>query len=143
MANGKREVKRGLLFNCYMSSLDSGFVRQTVGYADNDFFPITSLVPKKHGKLLVLIYVFSDVTTRIRDFFYQARIPLLAVPLRKNPPVCPDKHSTLERHLPSPLGIKLIFGSREGMARTSRCLVSPKSPSPEHSHRPVNRIPSS
>ncbi|KAH7332678.1 hypothetical protein B0J17DRAFT_603542 [Rhizoctonia solani] len=41
---------RGLLFNCYMSSLDSGFIRQTKGYAGNDFFPITSLVPTKQGQ---------------------------------------------------------------------------------------------
>ncbi|KAG1769111.1 hypothetical protein EV702DRAFT_1049782 [Suillus placidus] len=44
------ESPRGLLFNCYMSSLDSGFVRQTVGYADNDYWPMTSLVPQKKGQ---------------------------------------------------------------------------------------------
>jgi hypothetical protein len=38
-----------------MSSLDSGFIRQTIGYAGNDFFPITSLVPKKQG-----MYIVSD-----------------------------------------------------------------------------------
>lgn len=43
------EKPRGLLFNCYMSSLDQGFVRQTA-YASNDFFPLTSLVPTKHGQ---------------------------------------------------------------------------------------------
>lgn len=43
------ETKRGLLFNCYSSSLDSGFIRQTIGFAGNDFFPITSLVPQKQG----------------------------------------------------------------------------------------------
>ncbi|KAG2336934.1 Dyp-type peroxidase [Suillus weaverae] len=50
VANGSPELPRGLLFNCYMSSLDSGFVRQTVGYADNDYWPMTSLVPQKKGQ---------------------------------------------------------------------------------------------
>lgn len=50
VANGKPELPRGLLFNCYMSSLDSGFVRQTLGYAGNDYWPITSLVPQKKGQ---------------------------------------------------------------------------------------------
>ncbi|CAE6439656.1 unnamed protein product [Rhizoctonia solani] len=44
------EKKRGLLFNCYASHLDSGFVRQTTGYGNNDFFPITGLTPVKHGQ---------------------------------------------------------------------------------------------
>ncbi|KAK1217115.1 hypothetical protein PQX77_020231 [Marasmius sp. AFHP31] len=44
------EVERGLLFNCYSSHLDSGFVRQAVGYGNNDFFPITGLTPVKHGQ---------------------------------------------------------------------------------------------
>ncbi|KAG1808030.1 uncharacterized protein BJ212DRAFT_717510 [Suillus subaureus] len=54
VASGSDELPRGLLFNCYMSSLDSGFVRQTVGYADNDYWPITSLVPLKKGQDPVL-----------------------------------------------------------------------------------------
>ncbi|KAF8725009.1 hypothetical protein RHS02_08443, partial [Rhizoctonia solani] len=41
---------RGLLFNCYASHLDSGFVRQTTGFGNNDFFPITSLTPTHHGQ---------------------------------------------------------------------------------------------
>ncbi|KAG0708650.1 hypothetical protein DFH29DRAFT_426704 [Suillus ampliporus] len=44
------ELKRGLLFICYQSDLNSGFVRQTVGYANNDFFPTTSLIPTHHGQ---------------------------------------------------------------------------------------------
>lgn len=71
-----------------MSSLDSGFVRQTVGYADNDFFPITSLVPKKHGKSLVLMYVFSDVTTRIRDFL-SGQDPIIGGPPPEGSPGVP------------------------------------------------------
>ncbi|KAG1849193.1 hypothetical protein F4604DRAFT_94485 [Suillus subluteus] len=54
VANGSPELPRGLLFNCYMSSLDSGFVRQTIGYAGNDYWPITSLVPQKKGQDPVL-----------------------------------------------------------------------------------------
>ncbi|KAJ1300374.1 hypothetical protein OPQ81_005193 [Rhizoctonia solani] len=42
--------KRGLLFVCYASHLDSGFVRQTTGYGNNDFFPITGLTPVNHGQ---------------------------------------------------------------------------------------------
>ncbi|OBZ77251.1 Dye-decolorizing peroxidase msp1 [Grifola frondosa] len=41
---------RGLLFVCYQSSIDNGFFRQTVGFAGNDFFPHTSLVPTKQGQ---------------------------------------------------------------------------------------------
>ncbi|QRV97759.1 Dyp-type peroxidase family [Ceratobasidium sp. AG-Ba] len=41
---------RGLLFVCYASSLDEGFVRQSVQYGNNDFFPVTSLMPKVHGQ---------------------------------------------------------------------------------------------
>ncbi|CAE6332712.1 unnamed protein product [Rhizoctonia solani] len=41
---------RGLLFSCYASHLDSGFVRQTTGFGNNDFFPITSLTPTHHGQ---------------------------------------------------------------------------------------------
>ncbi|KAJ8096311.1 hypothetical protein PM082_011467 [Marasmius tenuissimus] len=44
------EVERGLLFNCYSSHLDSGFVRQSTGYGNNDYFPITGLIPVKHGQ---------------------------------------------------------------------------------------------
>ena len=40
---------RGLFFVCYQSSIDNGFFRQTTGFANNDFFPITSLVPQKTG----------------------------------------------------------------------------------------------
>ncbi|KDR79158.1 hypothetical protein GALMADRAFT_208622 [Galerina marginata CBS 339.88] len=41
---------RGLLFACYQSSIDNGFYRQTTGFANNDFFPITGLVPQKIGQ---------------------------------------------------------------------------------------------
>ncbi|EUC58295.1 Dyp-type peroxidase [Rhizoctonia solani AG-3 Rhs1AP] len=44
------ENDRGLLFVCYSSDLNSGFVRQTTGFGNNDFFPITSLNPTKHGQ---------------------------------------------------------------------------------------------
>jgi deferrochelatase/peroxidase EfeB len=40
---------RGLLFVCYQSSIDNGFFRQQAGFANNDFFPITGLVPQKIG----------------------------------------------------------------------------------------------
>ncbi|KAG1860920.1 hypothetical protein F4604DRAFT_1588240 [Suillus subluteus] len=43
-------LPRGLLFNCYMSSLDSGFIRHMIGYARNDYWPMTSLVPQKKGQ---------------------------------------------------------------------------------------------
>ncbi|CAE6441402.1 unnamed protein product [Rhizoctonia solani] len=46
----EEKFKRGLLFVCYASHLDSGFVRQTTGYGNNDFFPITGLVPNNHGQ---------------------------------------------------------------------------------------------
>jgi Dyp-type peroxidase family len=41
---------RGLLFVCYQSSIANGFFLQTTGFANNDFFPITSVVPQKHGQ---------------------------------------------------------------------------------------------
>ncbi|KAK7051605.1 hypothetical protein VNI00_004584 [Paramarasmius palmivorus] len=41
---------RGLLFVCYQSSIDNGFFRQQAGFANNDFFPITGLVPQKIGQ---------------------------------------------------------------------------------------------
>ncbi|CAE6460769.1 unnamed protein product [Rhizoctonia solani] len=44
------ETDRGLLFCCYASNLDAGFVRQTTGYGNNDFFPTTSIFPTKHGQ---------------------------------------------------------------------------------------------
>ncbi|KDN35835.1 hypothetical protein RSAG8_11269, partial [Rhizoctonia solani AG-8 WAC10335] len=46
----KEDMKRGLLFNCYASHLNSGFVRQATGYGSNDFFPITGLTPNNHGQ---------------------------------------------------------------------------------------------
>jgi hypothetical protein len=46
-----------------MSSLDSGFVRQTVGYGNNDFFPITSLLPDKHGMQPTSFKLCSDETS--------------------------------------------------------------------------------
>ncbi|KAK7038734.1 hypothetical protein VNI00_010619 [Paramarasmius palmivorus] len=41
---------RGLFFVCYQSSIDNGFFRQQVGFANNDYFPITGLVPQKIGQ---------------------------------------------------------------------------------------------
>lgn len=42
--------ERGLLFVCYQSALDNGFVRQTVGFSSNDFFPTTDVLPQNHGQ---------------------------------------------------------------------------------------------
>ncbi|OCH91041.1 Dyp-type peroxidase, partial [Obba rivulosa] len=42
--------ERGLLFICYQSCLENGFIRQTLGFAGNDYFPIVSLTPQKHGQ---------------------------------------------------------------------------------------------
>ena len=33
----------------YQSVLDQGFVHQTVDFANNDFFPITSMRPTNYG----------------------------------------------------------------------------------------------
>ncbi|CCM05512.1 uncharacterized protein FIBRA_07737 [Fibroporia radiculosa] len=41
---------RGLLFVAYQSDLNSGFVRQTVQYANNDYFPSVSFIPDVHGQ---------------------------------------------------------------------------------------------
>ncbi|ESK95378.1 hypothetical protein Moror_3816 [Moniliophthora roreri MCA 2997] len=41
---------RGLLFVCYQASIDNGFFRQQAGFANNDFFPLTGLVPQKIGQ---------------------------------------------------------------------------------------------
>ncbi|KAG6809521.1 hypothetical protein H0H92_015934, partial [Tricholoma furcatifolium] len=41
---------RGLLFACYQSSIHNGFFRQTTEFANNDFFPPTSLLPKNIGQ---------------------------------------------------------------------------------------------
>ncbi|KAF8630219.1 hypothetical protein AX15_003045 [Amanita polypyramis BW_CC] len=41
---------RGLLFACYQSSISNGFVRQTIDFANNDFFPLSSLLPQKTGQ---------------------------------------------------------------------------------------------
>ena len=43
------KCNRGLFFVCYQSSLDNGFYRQTTGFANNDFFPITTLAPQVIG----------------------------------------------------------------------------------------------
>ncbi|KAA1475652.1 Dyp-type peroxidase [Dentipellis sp. KUC8613] len=42
--------ERGLLFISYQSSLDNGFVQQSVPFANNDYFPVTSFSPTKHGQ---------------------------------------------------------------------------------------------
>ncbi|KDQ07943.1 hypothetical protein BOTBODRAFT_180290 [Botryobasidium botryosum FD-172 SS1] len=41
---------RGLCFVCYQSCLDNGFVRQSIVFGGNNYFPVTSLVPVKHGQ---------------------------------------------------------------------------------------------
>lgn len=43
------ESNRGLLFTCYQSSLTNGFVRQSIDFANNDFWPATSILPTNHG----------------------------------------------------------------------------------------------
>ncbi|KAG1837457.1 hypothetical protein DFJ58DRAFT_862930 [Suillus subalutaceus] len=50
VAGRKHELPHGLLFNCYMTSLAQGFVRGMIGYARNDYWPVTSLVPQKKGQ---------------------------------------------------------------------------------------------
>ncbi|KAH7922349.1 Dyp-type peroxidase [Leucogyrophana mollusca] len=50
VTDATKDEKRGLLFVCYQSSLDNGFYLQTTGFAGNDYFPVTSLVPQKHGQ---------------------------------------------------------------------------------------------
>ncbi|KAH7912670.1 hypothetical protein BJ138DRAFT_749872 [Hygrophoropsis aurantiaca] len=49
-SDSTKDDKRGLLFVCYQSSLDNGFYLQTTGFAGNDYFPVTSLVPQRHGQ---------------------------------------------------------------------------------------------
>ncbi|KLO14875.1 Dyp-type peroxidase [Schizopora paradoxa] len=44
------ESNRGLLFTCYQSSLANGFVRQSIDFANNDFWPATSILPTNHGQ---------------------------------------------------------------------------------------------
>ncbi len=58
ITSNDKDKQRGLLFVSYQSSLDSGFVRQTVSMANNDFFPTTSLLPVNLGRLLCF-YVFD------------------------------------------------------------------------------------
>ncbi|KAK2466538.1 hypothetical protein APHAL10511_001400 [Amanita phalloides] len=41
---------RGLLFVCYASSIDEGFIRQNISFSLNDYFPIASLQPVRHGQ---------------------------------------------------------------------------------------------
>jgi len=41
---------RGLCFVCYQSCLDNGFVRQSIVFGGNDYFPTTGLRPVKHGQ---------------------------------------------------------------------------------------------
>ncbi|KAF8869718.1 hypothetical protein CPB84DRAFT_1803607 [Gymnopilus junonius] len=47
-SDSTKDEKRGLLFVCYQSSLDNGFVAQTNQFMTNDFFPPTGLIPQKH-----------------------------------------------------------------------------------------------
>ncbi|KAG6332761.1 hypothetical protein ID866_6326 [Astraeus odoratus] len=44
------ETSRGLLFVCYQSHLDSGFVRQAIQFSRNDYFPPISVFPQAHGQ---------------------------------------------------------------------------------------------
>ncbi|CUA72928.1 Dye-decolorizing peroxidase msp1 [Rhizoctonia solani] len=43
-------LKRGLLFVCYQSSIQNGFMEQSKGFAGNDFFPAIDLKPKRVGQ---------------------------------------------------------------------------------------------
>ncbi|KAG8775972.1 hypothetical protein FRC12_001166 [Ceratobasidium sp. 428] len=43
-------LKRGLLFVCYQSSIQNGFMEQSKGFAGNDFFPAVDLQPKRVGQ---------------------------------------------------------------------------------------------
>lgn len=61
---------RGLLFVCYQSSIDYGFFRQTTGFANNDFFPIISLVPQKTG----LCEIFYQIEERIANLFFFGKL---------------------------------------------------------------------
>lgn len=45
----EQKVERGLLFVCYQSSIENGFFRQTTKFANNDYFPITDVIPRVHG----------------------------------------------------------------------------------------------
>lgn len=78
LADPNNYQRRGLLFNCYSSSLDSGFIRQT-GFAGNDFFPMTSLVPEKHGQDPILGSGSNDffVTSHGGEYFFVPSISTL------------------------------------------------------------------
>ncbi|KAG8769979.1 hypothetical protein FRC12_004593 [Ceratobasidium sp. 428] len=52
----KKPSPRGLLFVCYASSLDQGFVRQSVEYGNNNYFPTTSFIPTNHGQDPIIGY---------------------------------------------------------------------------------------
>jgi hypothetical protein len=45
-----------------MSSLDDGFIRQTTAYALNDYFPLTSFVPQRHGQFALPDFMTDDAT---------------------------------------------------------------------------------
>ena len=67
---------RGLLFVCYQSSIDNGFFRQTTGFANNDFFPIISLVPQKTG----MWKVFEERIANFISFLKLGPDPIIGGP---------------------------------------------------------------
>ncbi len=64
-----------------MSSLDNGFIRQTIAYAGNDYFPLTSFVPQKHGQSLL-----SLSTTRGPYVCISGQDPIIGGPPPKDSP---------------------------------------------------------
>ncbi|KAK2462141.1 hypothetical protein APHAL10511_005839 [Amanita phalloides] len=92
--NNLTRSPRGLLFNCYAASLDEGFVRQTIAYAGNDYFPLTSFQPQKHGQDPVLgspekkkqVQVVGDY----QQFQAGERVNFVVSPRRGDPLVSQD-----------------------------------------------------
>ncbi|KAK7681876.1 hypothetical protein QCA50_015225 [Cerrena zonata] len=44
------DQNRGLAFVCYSSSITNGFYRQTVDFANNNYFPHATFTPERHGQ---------------------------------------------------------------------------------------------
>ncbi|CAL1711609.1 unnamed protein product [Somion occarium] len=44
------DTERGLAFVCYSSSITNGFFLQTTGFAGNDYFPTSGVIPFRHGQ---------------------------------------------------------------------------------------------
>ncbi|KAF5318261.1 hypothetical protein D9758_018705 [Tetrapyrgos nigripes] len=47
--DSKTKLERGLLFVCYQSNLNQGFIRQQLDFGDNRYFPTISPVVRYHG----------------------------------------------------------------------------------------------